>query len=511
MNAYAREPQQLGTWLAQDTRPKAVVIGTGFGGLAAAIRLHHKGYAVSLYEKLDAPGGRAYVHHQDGFAFDAGPTIITAPHLLEELWALCGQRMQDDVTLAPMDPFYRIFFDDGEHIDFHHDSQRMRDEVIRLSPNDVAGYDRFVEVCDRCKTLGFEGMGTKPFDHLWDLIEEIPAFLRMGAWRSLYAQVKRHVRHPNLRVALSFHPLLIGGNPMKVTAAYALIHSLERTWGVHSAMGGTGAIVRGLVRLIEDLGIPIHYNAPVTQIMTESGRACGIELANGQTQRADIVVSNADVVWTYKHLVPNSDQSAWTNFHLDHAHHSMGLFVWYFGTRRRYDHLPHHSMVLGPRYEGLLKDIFVRKQLSRDFSIYLHRPTATDPSVAPSGCDAFYALVPVPHLGSGTDWRLQAEPMREALQQRLNDTVLPGFAKEIITSRLATPQTFEQRLWSHLGAGFGLEPRLVQSAWFRPHNRSKSLPGLYLVGAGTHPGAGVPGVLMSAKALEQVVPHVVQR
>ncbi len=511
MNAYTNDHRHIDAAIERESRPKALVIGSGFGGLAAAIRLHHKGYAVSVYEKLDAPGGRAYVHHQDGFAFDAGPTIITAPFLLRELWALCGKRFDDDVKLVAMDPFYRIFFDDGQHIDFHQDRDRMRDEISRISVEDIDGYERFVELCDRCKTLGFEGMGTKPFDKLWDLVEEIPAFLRMGAWRSLHAQVKRHVRHPNLRVALSFHPLLIGGNPLKVTAAYALIHSLERTWGVHSAMGGTGAIIQGLVGLLKDLHIPIHYNSPVTRILSTDGRASGIQLGNGETVKADIVVSNADVAWTYKHLIPPENKRWWTDFHIDHAHHSMGLFVWYFGTRRRYDHLPHHSLVLGPRYEGLLKDIFDRRVLSRDFSIYLHRPTATDPSVAPPGCDAFYALVPVPHLGSGTDWSRQAEHLRTALAQRLHDTVLPDFANEVVTSKIATPKTFEQRLWSHLGAGFGLEPRLSQSAWFRPHNRSKELPGLYMVGAGTHPGAGVPGVLMSAKALEQVVPHAVRR
>ena len=489
-------------------RPVAVVIGSGFGGLAAAIRLSHKGYDVRVYEKLDAPGGRAYVYRQDGFTFDAGPTIITAPFLLEELWQLCGRRMADDVTLVPMDPFYRIRFDDGSHFDYNGDPAHMRAEVARTHPQDVAGYERFLEVCERCRRLGFEGMGDKPFDRVGDLLQAIPDFLRMGAWRSIYAQVARHFKSDKLRTVMSFHPLLIGGNPFSVTAAYALINSLERTWGVHSAMGGTGAIVRGLVKLLDQLGVPVHLNAPVTQIRVRDGKACGIELADGQFVPADIVVSNADTAWTYRHLVASEHRRHWSDRRIARGHYSMGLFVWYFGTRRRYDAVPHHMLVLGPRYRELLRDIFHRHVLAKDFSLYLHRPTATDPSLAPPGCDTFYALAPVPHLDSGTDWSTQAEPMRAAIAQRLSETVLPGLSEQIVTSHTMTPQTFQDRLWSYKGAGFGQEPLLLQSAWFRPHNRSEDVPGLYMVGAGTHPGAGVPGVLMSAKALEKVVPHV---
>lgn len=486
--------------------PKAVVIGSGFGGLAAAIRLSCKGYDVRILEKLDAPGGRAYVHRQDGFTFDAGPTIITAPFLLEELWSLCGRRMADDIDLRLMSPFYRIRFDDGSHFDYSGDESAMCAEVARFEPSDVPGYRALMVAAERCRVLGFEEMGSIAFDRFGDLLRALPSFTRMRAWETIYTLVARHIRHPKLRIVMSFHPLLIGGNPYSVTSAYALIHSLERNWGVHSAMGGTGAIVQGLVGLLERRGVGIHYNSPVTRIRVTAGQARGVELADGRFEAADIVVSNADSAWTYRHLVDVAHRKHWSDRRIERGRYSMGLFVWYFGTRRQYPEVPHHMMVLGPRYRELLADIFKRKKLADDFSLYLHRPTATDPSLAPPGCDAFYALSPVPHLDSGTDWPAVADAYRQRIQQVLQDSVLPDLANQIATSRVTTPLDFQDRLGSYKGAGFGLEPLLLQSAWFRPHNRSEDVRGLYLVGASTHPGAGVPGVLMSAKALETVVP-----
>ncbi len=492
-------------------QPLAVVIGSGFGGLAAAIRLSVRGYAVQVLEKLDAPGGRAYVHYQDGFTFDAGPTIITAPFLLEELWTLCGRTFSDDVDLRPMAPFYRIRFHDGTHFDYSGDEEAMLEEVARFEPSDVAGYLRFVEDAERCKKLGFEGLGSVAFDSLGDLSRAIPAFARMGAWRSIYSLVAKHFKNEKLRTVMSFHPLLIGGNPFSVTCAYALINSLERTWGVHSAMGGTGAIVRGMVKLLAERGVPVRCNTPVVKIRVEGKRATGVELANGEFMAADIVVSNADSAWTYKNLIAPQHRKVWTDRKIDKGRYSMGLFVWYFGTSRKYHDIPHHMMVLGPRYKELLTDIFKRHKLADDFSLYLHRPTATDPSLAPAGCDTFYVLAPVPHLDSGTDWAQHAEPYRQAIAALLEASVLPELRSHIVTSKVTTPQDFHDRLWSFKGAGFGLEPLLLQSAWFRPHNRSEDIQNLFLVGAGTQPGAGVPGVLMSAKALETVVPHVLPR
>ncbi|MFZ9494602.1 MAG: phytoene desaturase [Burkholderiaceae bacterium] len=489
-----------------DGRPHAVVIGSGFGGLASAIRLGVKGYRVTVLEKLDAVGGRAYVWRQDGYTFDAGPTIITAPHLLEELWTLCGQRMSDHITLKPMDPFYRIRFDDGSHFDYCGDTIRMRDEVARFSPEDVDGYDRFMVYAEKCRKLGFEGLGTVPFDSVGDLLAAIPSMVRMRAWASIHSRVASYIRNPKLRIVFSFHPLLIGGNPFSVTSAYALINALEKQWGVHWAMGGTGALAQGLARLIQEQGGTIALNSEVRKIQVTDGRAQGVELADGRSLQADLVVSNADVAWTYKHLVAPEHRRHWTEQRIQKGRYSMSLFVWYFGTDRRFESVPHHMLVLGPRYRELLRDIFKRHHLAQDFSLYLHRPTASDPSMAPPGCDTFYALSPVPHLDSGTDWAEHGERYRQAVQEALERSVLPGLGAHIVTSRVTTPLDFQNRLLSYKGAAFGLEPLLLQSAWFRPHNRSEDIENLYMVGASTHPGAGVPGVLMSAMALDKVIP-----
>jgi phytoene desaturase len=494
--------------LARADAPTALVIGSGFGGLAAAVRLACRGWRVQVLEKLDAPGGRAYVHRQHGFTFDAGPTLVTVPHLFEELWTLAGARMADDVTLRSLDPYYRIRFDDGTWFDYNGDPAHMRAEVARFCPSDLPGYERFVQEAELCYRIGFEELGATAFDGVGDLFAAIPSLVKMRAWRTIYGLVSKHIRDPKLRVVFSFHPLLIGGNPRAVSCAYSLINTLEHRFGVHWPLGGTGELVRGLVRLIERLGGSLRCNAEVQRIVVENGRATGVELVGGERLPADIVVSNGDTAWTYRHLVPAADRRVWTDRKLDRARYSMSLFVWYFGTDRQYPQVPHHTMLLGPRYEALLTDIFKRHHLAEDFSLYLHRPTATDASMAPPGCDTFYVLAPVPHLDSGTDWRVQAAPYRQALQRRLETTVLPGLGQHIVTSRVTTPLDFRDRLLSCKGAAFGLEPLLTQSAWFRPHNRSEDVEGLYLVGAGTHPGAGMPGVLMSAKALESVVPVI---
>ncbi len=490
------------------TKPSAIVIGSGFGGLAAAIRLSCKGYQVQVLEKLDAPGGRASVHKQDGFTFDAGPTIITAPYLLEELWTLCGRQFSHDITLKEMEPFYRIRFDDGTWFDYSGNDKTMRSEIARFSADDLAGYDRFMVEANMAHKLGFEDLGGVTFDTIWDLLAAVPNMVRMRAWRSIYALVAKHIKNPKLRMVFSFHPLLIGGNPFSVTSVYSLINTLERRFGVHWAMGGTGALIKGLVNLLEERGAQVRCSAPVTRILIENGRAVGVQLQNGETLRSDIVVSNADTAWTYKNLVDKKYRQHWTDRKIANGKYSMSLFVWYFGTKKQYHDVPHHMIMLGPRYRELLTDIFKRHKLADDFSLYLHRPSASDPSVAPAGCDAFYVLAPVPHLGSGTDWSKQAEPFRQAIQNLLEKTVMPGLGAEVISQKLMTPQDFHDNLWSYKGAAFGLEPLLLQSAWFRPHNRSEDVPGLYMVGAGTHPGAGVPGVLMSAKALEKVIPDV---
>jgi phytoene desaturase len=490
-----------------DKRPHAVVVGSGFGGLASAVRLGARGYKVTVLDRLDKPGGRAYVFEQDGFRFDAGPTIITAPFLLEELWDLCGKTFSDHIDLRPMNPFYDIRFDDGSVFHYSGDAAAMEAEVARFNPTDVEGYRRFMAVSKQVYEFGFEKLGMKHFASILDMIKVVPKMLTLKGHRTVFGLVSSYIKDPKLRMVFSLHPLLIGANPTTVTAIYILINHLERQYGVHFAMGGTGSLVKGLVDLIEGQGNSIRCNADVAEIIVEQDRATGVRLQTGERISADIVVSNADSAWTYKHLLPNGRRDRWSDRKLERARYSNGLFVWYFGTNKRYEDVPHHMMLLGPRYEGLLKDIFGRKVLAKDFSLYLHRPTATDPSLAPDGCDTFYVLSPVPHLQADIDWTETAEPYRQAIEAHLSQTVLPGLGDHIISSRMMTPLDFQTRLLSYRGAGFGMEPVIWQSAWFRPNNISEQIDGLYLVGASTHPGAGIPGVLTSARVLDQVVPH----
>ncbi len=482
------------------------MIGSGFGGLAAAIRLGARGYRVTLLEKLDKPGGRAYVYEQDGFTFDAGPTIVTAPFLLEELWSLCGRCMADDIDLRAITPYYRIRFDDGSHFDYSGDHEAMKAEIARFDADDIPGYERYLEASARLYDIGFDKLLTVSFDSVGKMLNSVPDLVRGQFYRSVHGLVARHFRHPKLRSVFSFHPLLIGGNPFTATAVYALIAQLERRHGVHFAMGGTGSLVKSLVSLIEGQGGELRLNAAVRRILVEGRRAVGVELASGERLAASVVVSNADAAATYRWLLPEGVRRRWTDRKLARSRYSMSLFVWYFGTQGRYPEVPHHMILLGPRYRALLEDIFANKVLADDFSLYLHRPTATDTSLAPAGCDAFYVLSPVPHLDSGVDWTEAAEDYRARIARYLAATVLPGLDERVVSSRLLTPLDFRERLFSVKGAAFSLEPVLTQTAWFRPHNRSEDVEGLYLVGAGTHPGAGIPGVISSAKVLDEVVP-----
>ena len=493
---------------AHPQAPVALVIGSGFGGLAAAVRMCAKGWRVQVLEKLNAPGGRARVMRVDGYTFDAGPTIITVPFLLEELWSLAGRKLADDVELRSVDPFYRIRFDDGDHFDYSGDPERMRDEVLRIDPTAGPGYAAFMAEADLCYALGFEALGCQAFDSIGDLLKAVPSMARMKGWRSLHAMVATHIKHPKLRQALSLQSLLIGGNPFSVTCVYSLINALERRFGVHWAMGGTGALVNGLVDVIEGMGGSLRTGAEVRRIDVNQGRVSGVTLATGETIPADIVVCNADTAWTYKNLIDPQHRKVWTNAKVEKGKYSMSLFVWYFGTNKRFDDVPHHMMLLGPRYEALLTDIFKNYHLPEDFSLYLHRPTATEAAMAPAGCDTFYVLAPVPNLQSGTDWATHAEPYRAAIAKALEETVLPNLSEHLTASFMTTPQDFHDKLLSYQGAAFGLEPILLQSAWFRPHNLSEDIQNLFMVGASTHPGAGIPGVLMSAKALETVLPDV---
>jgi phytoene desaturase len=489
--------------------PHAVIIGSGFGGLAAAIRLGARGYRVTVLERRDKPGGRAYVYEQDGFRFDGGPTVVTAPYLFEELWQLAGREMRDDIDLRPVTPFYSIRFHDGTTFDYSGDAEQMRREIGKLAAADIDGYERFLQMSQEIFRVGFERLSDVPFDTWISMARILPDMVQLQSFRTVYNLVSKYIEHDKLRQVLSFHTLLVGGNPFTATSIYALISFLERKWGVHFPIGGTGALVNGLLDLIEGQGNQVVLEAEVDEILVDRGRATGVRTKDGEVIPADLVVSNADAAWTYRYLLPEEVRKRWTNRKLERMRYSMSLFVWYFGTRRTYPSVNHHTIILGPRYEGLLDDIFKNKVLAEDFSLYLHRPTATDPSLAPPGHDAFYVLSPVPHLESGVDWETEAEPYRAAIAKNLSETLLPGLEEEVVTSHLLTPRGFQEELLSFRGAAFSVEPILTQSAYFRPHNKSEEVDRLYLVGAGTHPGAGVPGVLSSAKVLDRVVPDAV--
>jgi phytoene desaturase len=483
-----------------------VVIGSGFGGLAAAIRLQQQGHDVTIVEKLDKPGGRAYVHEKQGFTFDGGPTIITAPWLIRELFERSGKRTEDYVRLVPIEPFYNIRFDDGSVFRYTGNRAGLIEEIKRFEPRDVEGYLRFAEATEAIFKAGMALIDT-PFDRITDMLRVLPDLVRLRADRSVAAFVDRHIRDPRLRQVFSFHPLLVGGNPFQTPSIYALIHTLEQQWGVWFAMGGTGALVRGLVRLFTDIGGTIRLNAEVSEITVDlaTRRASGVRLANGTTLQTAAVVCNGDVAESYMRLVPAAVRPKNSDRRYERMRYSMSLFVIYFGTDRRYEDVAHHEILMGSRYEGLLDDIFTKKSLSRDFSLYLHRPTATDPSLAPPGCDSFYVLSPVPHLGGATDWATAANAYRDAIIARLEERHLPDLSRHIVTERVIDPRHFRDSLNSYLGSAFSVEPILSQSAWFRPHNRSEDISNLYFAGAGTHPGAGIPGVLASGKIVAEMI------
>ena len=446
----------------------------------------------------------------DGFVFDGGPTVITDPSALRALFEVSGRRMEDYVELLPVDPMYRLCWEDGTVFDYTNDAERLEEQIRQLNPADVDGYRRFLDYSRRVFEKGYLELGHVPFLNFGSMIRVAPALMKLQAYRSVYAQVARFIRDERLRQAFSFHPLLVGGSPFRTSSIYALIHALEREWGVWFAKGGTGALVRGLVRLFEDLGGTIRLDSEVARIDTAEGKATGVTTHDGWHGEFDAVASNGDVLHTYGKLLGHTDRGRRQGKSLQARKWSMSLFVIYFGLNRVHEHLAHHMVLFGPRYRGLIDDIFSSSDLAEDFSLYLHRPSASDPSVAPEGCDAFYVLSPVPNLLGETDWRETAEAYRREVMRRLEETVLPGLSDEIVVSRMLTPEDFAADYASLHGAGFGLEPVMWQSAWFRPHNRSESIEHLYLVGAGTHPGAGMPGVLSTARVLDRVVPDPAQ-
>ncbi len=489
---------------------RAAVVGSGFGGLAAAIRLQANGIDTTVYEARDRPGGRAYVYEDDGFIFDAGPTVITAPHIFEDLFAAAGRRLEDYVELIPVYPFYRLLWEDGVAFDYSGDSDAMLDQIRRLRPEDVDGYREFVAYAARVFDAGYKELAATPFLRFSDMVRVAPDLIRLRADRSVYDTVSRYVKEEHVRQALSFHSLLVGGNPYETSSIYTLIHYLERKWGVSFPRGGTGALIAAFVRLLEELGGRVLLSSPVEGVDMVPG-VNGRQRHRVRAQGApdddyDLVVSNADLHHTYARLYGAQPAARKMQRRLERMEWSMSLFVLYFGTDRRYDQdVAHHTILFGPRYRGLLQDIFHGKALPEDFSLYLHAPTVTDASLAPAGCETFYVLSPVPHLGNASiDWEESAPEYAERILEYL-ERVLPDLRKHVVTRRWFTPLDFRGELRSYLGSAFSCAPKLTQSAWFRPHNRDDRIPGLYLVGAGTHPGAGVPGVVNSAKATARLI------
>jgi phytoene desaturase len=485
---------------------KAIVIGAGFGGIAAALRLRAKGYAVTLVDRCAALGGRAQVYERAGFRHDAGPTVITAPFLFEELFALFGERFADHVKLVPLTPWYRFQFADGDTFDYGGTLEATLAEIERIEPRDRAGYLALLEHSRRIYDIGFTQLSAQPFHRLGTMLRQVPHLLGLRNYETVWQMVSRHLVSDKLRRAFSIQPLLVGGNPFDTTSIYGLIHFLERAHGVHFAMGGTGAVTQALGGLMQRQGVEVRLGATVERIRIVQGVARGVELADGTVLEADVVVSDADAAHLYRDLVPRAEQALATRAKLAQAHYSMGLFVMYFGTTRTYPDVAHHTIWMGERYRELLEDIFHRQKLAEDFSLYVHRPTATDPSFAPAGQDSFYVLCPVPNLQAGIDWATEGPRLRDRIVDALERTMLPGLKASITADFYKTPEDFRDEYRSVHGAGFSVAPIFRQSAWFRFHNKSESVRNLFLVGAGTHPGAGVPGVLCSAKVIDALIP-----
>jgi phytoene desaturase len=480
---------------------RVAVIGAGFGGLALAIRLQSSGIATTLIEARDKPGGRAYVWHDQGFTFDAGPTVITDPACIEELFALSGRKRADYVDLISISPFYRLLWPDGSQFDYVNDQAELDRQIAAKNPADVEGYRRFLKFSEAVYDEGYKRLGHVPFLKITDMLAAGPKLVGLEAWRSVYAKVSSYVRDDHLRQALSFHTLLVGGSPFAASSIYALIHALERGGGVWFARGGTNALVRALAQLFEDLGGRLIVSDPVRQITTQAGQVTGVEHADGSFEPFDAVASNADIVHTYDKLLADAARGRSVARSLKRRRFSPSLFVLHFGLKRAQPQLAHHTIVFGPRYKGLIDEIYGKNALADDFSLYLHSPSVTDPSMAPAGASTHYALSPVPHLGTADiDWDVEGPRYAERILASLEARCIPGLRADLVTQRIFTPKDFERELNAWQGSAFSLEPVLTQSAWFRTHNRDDVIPNLYFVGAGTHPGAGVPGVIGSAKA-----------
>ncbi len=485
---------------------KVIVIGSGFGGLAAAIQLQSQGHQVTILEKRDRPGGRAYVYQQDGFTFDGGPTILTSPYLIHELFEIAGKKTEDYLKLVKLNPFYNVRFPDGSVFHYNDNPEDLIEQIKSFNPEDVAGYQRFCQGANKVFEKGLPLM-TQPFSKLGDMLRVAPDMIELQSYKSVAGFVNQYIKDDRLRQVFSFHPLLIGGNPFQSTSIYAMIHKLEQKFGIWFAMGGTGSLVSALVKIFEEIGGKLLLNTEVSEILMDdkSQKATGVALTRGDVLSGDAIVSNGDVAWTYLNLIKPRFRRKYTDKKIKRMRYSISLFVLYFGTNRRYEQMAHHEIIMGPRYKELMNDLFHLKHLADDFSLYLHRPTATDPSLAPAGCESWYVLSPVPNLDAKIEWKTTAKLYRDKIIQFLEHHYLPNLSQHIVTEHSIDPLHFQDTLNSYKGSAFSLEPTLMQSAWFRPHNLSEDIKNLYFVGAGTHPGAGIPGVISSAKIVANMI------
>ena len=484
----------------------SIVIGSGFGGIAAALRLRAKGHDVTLIEKHQDLGGRARVFKRNGFTFDGGPTVITAPYLINELFELFKKNPKDYIELSPLKIWYQFIFEDRSKFNYSGNENEMKAQIGELSEEDVQGYEKLVNFTKKIFDKGFTELADVPFDRPFVMLQQLPALLKLKSYKSVYSLVSSYIKNEKLRRMLSMHPLLVGGNPFTTTSIYGLILYLEKKWGIHYSMGGTGNIIKGFEKLMNEVGIKVIKGNEVKKIISKNTKITGVQLSNDNTINADIVICNADPPAVYEKLLDgNNNNSFLFNWKKKRMEYSMGLFVYYFGTKKIYENVEHHTIKFGNKYKEHLDDIFDKKKLNEDISYYLHRPSATDKSMAPEGNDCFYVLVPVPNNQSGINWNTEGEKMKSLIINKMEKDLMPNLKENIVEDFYLTPDYFEKDLNTKFGSGFSIQPKFTQSAYFRFHNKSEIYDGLYFVGAGTHPGAGVPGVLSSAKVLDKIL------
>jgi len=484
---------------------KSIVIGSGFGGIAAALRLKAKNHNVTLIEKHSDLGGRARVFKKNGFTFDGGPTVITAPYLIEELFQLFNKKPEDYIKLTPLKIWYQFIFEDGNKFDYSGDEEKMKKQIKGINEDDVKGYEELVKFTKKIFDKGFTELADVPFDKPLVMMKQLPSLLKLKSYKSVYSLVSSYIKNEKLRRMLSMHPLLVGGNPFTTTSIYGLILYLEKKWGIHYSMGGTGNIIKGLEKLMMEEGIEIIKGQEVINIFSKNNKIEGIKLDNQKEINANNVICNADPPAVYEKLLNQTKTNSLFEWKQKRMEYSMGLFVYYFGTKKIYPNIEHHTIKFGNKYKEHLNDIFDKKKLNNDISYYLHRPSATDKAMAPEGNDCFYVLVPVPNNQSKIDWKIEGDKMKDLVIDKMEKALLPNLRKNIIEDFYLTPDYFEKELNTKFGSGFSIQPKFTQSAYFRFHNKSEVCDGLYFVGAGTHPGAGVPGVLSSAKVLDKII------